>query len=939
MVDDNSVIVKFGANIDDIKSKMGELGGVIGNIVDKFVGLAAIAAGGAAFKAFIDETVKLNTEALQLSKTLGITGEEAGTLNTALGDIGSDADTYSAAFLKFTRAIRNNGDELKALGVDVDAVASGQKTSNEVFVESLGLFQQYKPGIDQSEFALTVFGRSVADVQKLQKLFGTDTERTITTINDQGQAVTHVLTPLEAYNLKLEEARKKNEDLNLTISQDSLDAVKKYKLAMNDVRDVLSGIEKTIGDAVIPIFTALSQSFADAGPSIIAVMLPVADTIGVVLDQIVKSLQTMWDMAVSVARAVGSAFSALGELFGVDVPDAMQVFRNALAIVQAGFVAFRVVLETGAEGVSIAFDVLGASMRGFAAVADRVFHLDAAGAVAAYKGAVNEIAGIVQLGVKRIGAINAQGDKDLEKALMSGYDQKAGAKAADKVPGGGGKTFTRPDDALGKARLALQKANDDAALALQLEFLKQAGADYEDAYKNDLITTREYYDAKLAIQTKALDLTIETKQREADAVAKQAGAPGLKDAQKVQFAAQEAKLLGEINVLEAQRTGLVQTNAAAYANAERQRMDAITSIRINMAKSAADSELQLEGQAIAQRRALLQTSAEQEINERAALERRQYEVEKAALTERLALAHDDMVKRLEIAAQLEALEQQHQQRITALANEGTRERSKYVLQANTDIKQNFTNFLNDLMSGTKKISTAFHDFALGVATSIQRLIAQKLSDKLFDSLGGNKVVQMLVKPFDMAIDWIVGLWAQKEAVQTAATAAGTAERTAIEGAAEEESLLMSAASAVKRIAMAAWEAAASVYASIAAIPYVGPFLAPAMAIAAGALVLGFAKNISSAEGGWWQIPGDQIAQVHANEMVLPAAEAQGIRDVVTNANTNGRQMTAAHGGGGDTYVVHATDAKSFKRLLMDNAPAVGEAVRQHARNGGIGPKA
>jgi hypothetical protein len=172
---------------------------------------------------------------------------------------------------------------------------------------------------------------------------------------------------------------------------------------------------------------------------------------------------------------------------------------------------------------------------------------------------------------------------------------------------------------------------------------------------------------------------------------------------------------------------------------------------------------------------------------------------------------------------------------------------------------------------------------------------------------------------------------------TAASLIGTAERQAAEEGAQEEGLLMMAANAVKRIAIAAWEAAASVYASIAAIPYVGPFLAPAMALAAGALVLGFAKNIASAEGGWWQVPGNQMTQLHNNEMVLPATEAQGVRDLIANAQRGVKPAMA--GGGGDTFVIHAVDARSFKSLLMDNAPAVAGAVRSHARNGGINSRA
>jgi hypothetical protein len=80
------------------------------------------------------------------------------------------------------------------------------------------------------------------------------------------------------------------------------------------------------------------------------------------------------------------------------------------------------------------------------------------------------------------------------------------------------------------------------------------------------------------------------------------------------------------------------------------------------------------------------------------------------------------------------------------------------------------------------------------------------------------------------------------------------------------------------------------------------------------------------------VPEDQLAQIHRNEMVLPAAEAQGVRNLIVNsqnAGTNTREK-----GGGDTFVVHAVDAPSVRRLLMDNAPSVAEAMRKHARMNG-----
>jgi hypothetical protein len=213
-----------------------------------------------------------------------------------------------------------------------------------------------------------------------------------------------------------------------------------------------------------------------------------------------------------------------------------------------------------------------------------------------------------------------------------------------------------------------------------------------------------------------------------------------------------------------------------------------------------------------------------------------------------------------------------------------------------------------------------------VATTFQNLIAQRFAEKLFGAgSAGGGLIDAVTQPLVSAVDTIVKKWILGQTAMTSATVAGTAARTTAEEAAAGQSIIIMAASAIKRIAIAAWVAAAEVYQALASIPYVGPFLAPAAAIAAAAAVISFGKNIASAEGGWWEIPGDQIAQVHKNEMVLPAKAAQGVRDLVEGGR--------AGGGGGMTVNISALDGHSVKRVLMDNPSALAAALRNAGRDG------
>ena len=103
------------------------------------------------------------------------------------------------------------------------------------------------------------------------------------------------------------------------------------------------------------------------------------------------------------------------------------------------------------------------------------------------------------------------------------------------------------------------------------------------------------------------------------------------------------------------------------------------------------------------------------------------------------------------------------------------------------------------------------------------------------------------------------------------------------------------------------------FSSTAAIPMVGPFLAPAAAATAVAAAEVFAgtataaafMSVASAEGGY-DIPAgvNPMTQLHQKEMVLPAAQAEVIRGLAKNGGNDG--------GSGSITIVNNTRAKIGK---------------------------
>lgn len=165
-----------------------------------------------------------------------------------------------------------------------------------------------------------------------------------------------------------------------------------------------------------------------------------------------------------------------------------------------------------------------------------------------------------------------------------------------------------------------------------------------------------------------------------------------------------------------------------------------------------------------------------------------------------------------------------------------------------------------------------------------------------------------------------------QAAETGATTAGETARIGIVSMASIKRLAIKAAETIKSVMMNAWEAMSAAYASIAAIPVVGPVLAPVTAAATFAGVAALAGRIKSASGGY-DIPRgvNPMTQLHAEEMVLPAQYANVIRGMA------GESGPAA---AGHTINVHvnAVDARSVTRLLKDNRGGLAEAIRAGVRD-------
>lgn len=200
-------------------------------------------------------------------------------------------------------------------------------------------------------------------------------------------------------------------------------------------------------------------------------------------------------------------------------------------------------------------------------------------------------------------------------------------------------------------------------------------------------------------------------------------------------------------------------------------------------------------------------------------------------------------------------------------------------------------------------------------SAINGIIRGTLSlDKAMRNIG-----QSLVSEFTSVAVKRLTQWVASEAAMTEATVAGTTARGAAEQQGQGASIALHYGTAIKKIASAASETFAGVFAW--ASPDLGPFAA-IPATAAAALVMAKQALIPSAAGGW-DIPAglNPLTQLHEREMVLPASIAEPLRSAV-----------AGGGLGGDTHIhIHAIDARGASDWINRNGDKFAAAVRRQAR--------
>lgn len=142
--------------------------------------------------------------------------------------------------------------------------------------------------------------------------------------------------------------------------------------------------------------------------------------------------------------------------------------------------------------------------------------------------------------------------------------------------------------------------------------------------------------------------------------------------------------------------------------------------------------------------------------------------------------------------------------------------------------------------------------------------------------------------------------------------------------------------ALTAISISAAEGAAGTFASAASNPLT-LFLAPALAAGTFAAISAYSGSIDSAAGGYYDVPNDMLANIHKNEMVLPAAEAKIIRENISTTGTVTGSTAPLTTGVDDTGInaVSVNLDKEIMSSLNQNGSALVKIMKNEVRSGRV----
>lgn len=910
----NAKIGEQSAVVERASFSIREMGGHIREsvaIVGEFRE-ALVAFGEATIAAFAIERIgefaeKMGENAEQvkhLSETFGMTVPQIQGLQGAAAATGIAFDSISKAMGIFDKNLVNANasnvvaaQAFKALGLS----ARDGKSQMELLLEVAEKFKNMDDGPRKVALAMQLFGKSGKDMIPFLDQGRAGIEELDRKTQDYGAGVLVATDANKALREWLDQVNERGVALAESINEQKLG----WQGVSNVMTDAFAPVLTEIEDGMNSLIKAFIDSYREGGSVAAAfdIVAGAAEALHVVISALWEIFETLWEV---VSEVITDIMEIAQQAFGSKIPENVSTTRAAfnalldlLIVLKDGFVISLLSIKATAE------EAFG-TIRVLIKVTEDAFRLDWGAIKADWHNGLAGVESEVRATSNRIIAATQEMKTAFMAAGLGQAMPSHGEKGVPSTRAGGdfepplptGRQKKKKDDLVQR----LQEELDAKKVAWAMEqdaqgtaqaYSLQSEADY---WKQFLARTDLSVKDRLAIEQKYLaahgQLTKQKLAAEEDVFKQEITAANRDADAKLAIAEKElawvkTKYGERSDEYRAMQDKIVQLTREAASQREQIEADHEKTLE-QIALGQIDAQ-----QAAAQHRVAMgrETSAQLIAQERQ-FEEQKWAIEKAALIREAALAtaNNDPAKAAQLHNQLLVAEQQYQNKLTQIVQQAELQRTRYQRQGIQGVSSAFGQSIGQMLT----LQKTFADGVKGIFQGIQQTIGNILGD-------------------------IIQQWLEQ---QLTALIIGKTQQ---------------GVTGVAQVTSNAAVAASGAYAATAAIPIVGPELAPAAAATALAGAMSFAPLAAFAQGTN-NVPADMIAQIHAGERIIPAADNRALMEALNDnerLQPRARFNSGGNGGGSGDHHWHYHDhtGTATPDQIERNHRAVGKAWKRAYREG------
>jgi hypothetical protein len=921
-----AMVKEMGASIKETMAGIKE--SVIG-FQEAIVGIGAVMAGGAIFGEVLNKTTEFAEGVELLSTKLGISAEDASVLDVALQHVGITAQQYAQGAQAIARSLANNSKAFQGLDISVRNGDGTFKNSQSIMQEVIAKLGDMKAGTDRNVAAVEIMKRSHMDINALLRLTS-DT---------------------------MDMAAKKAESLGLVMSEQGLNKAVQYKMSLNDLSITGEALAMSIGNVVIPVLVDFSTFIAEIPAAIREAISAISDwtdshqalvgTVETVIEAIgiatgiwatyrlgilaAAAAHTVW-AAITIAldaiivtttgvvEVCIGAFEAFtsGAWLASAAETAMTLGLNLLigsvVIVGVAVAALYAAWTTNFNGIKTATDnTVNAIAQVFSRLAEHIKSIcnsianaihaalvgDWEGVKAAWgsmvgdwSGAMKDIGDIASNTWDLVSTITSKaigGIKDKIKGVMSGIGGAAGGGPSTPEGDQNAPTMPGPKGPKGKKPPKDHSAEDAKKAAEAVLQAKKDEIEQEEAL--DKLYVAEH---KITALQAAQD-DVKFLQQVADTA-------------KAQFG-EQSKEYAEAKTKELEA-------AAKVAEEEQKAADKIYATKqkyLELSLQLSDLDVASQEEDIKHKAAMGQISAASEL---AALNNLENQKRQARLNE----YNEEITLLQQLQKDYPAAFQEIADKIIAIQNQILVAKKQNTLDLKTQDDKQEQNLKKPWIDLATQVQSTFSEIIASVVerTSTIKQAFQKMANDIL-----NGVVKIFAQNFTQQFTNLF------QKTTTSANQMGSGASQALTQVGQ------SSQTAAVSIWNALWPLL--LMAGLMDIMKGGSSSSNNQGRNTGSFYGNSSiGNLPSYDVGSWSVPGDMVARVHQNELIVPAkgGMADTVRGILSG-QTSG--PGGAAGGGGNfthapTYNVQAIDGKSMGRIMRDNSRDVTQGLYRASRN-------